>query len=136
MSIYSNVKGKCPYCGSEAVFRNNSKVLTSYPPQYEYECRDCQKTWSAHNDKEAVERVKDKEDSPMHNAEWTNKDSLTPDWSILGGPKVGDVPDNQNWGWGQQGWICPRCGKVNAPWVRSCDCDNYNYYETPPRITC
>lgn len=22
----------------------------------------------------------------------------------------------------QQGWICPRCGRVNAPWVASCFC--------------
>ena len=21
-----------------------------------------------------------------------------------------------------QGWICPRCGKVHAPWVSCCDC--------------
>lgn len=21
-----------------------------------------------------------------------------------------------------QGWICPRCGKVHAPWIASCDC--------------
>ena len=20
------------------------------------------------------------------------------------------------------GWICPRCGKVNAPWKPTCDC--------------
>ncbi|MFA5054150.1 MAG: hypothetical protein WC565_08835 [Parcubacteria group bacterium] len=22
----------------------------------------------------------------------------------------------------QYGWVCPLCGKVNAPWVASCDC--------------
>lgn len=22
----------------------------------------------------------------------------------------------------QDGWRCPRCGKINAPWVRQCDC--------------
>ena len=21
-----------------------------------------------------------------------------------------------------KGWVCPRCGKVWAPWVRSCEC--------------
>ena len=23
---------------------------------------------------------------------------------------------------GQQGWVCPKCGRVNAPWVMSCPC--------------
>ena len=23
----------------------------------------------------------------------------------------------------QNGWICPRCGKVNAPWLPCCVCD-------------
>ena len=22
----------------------------------------------------------------------------------------------------EQGWECPRCGSINAPWVRQCDC--------------
>ena len=22
----------------------------------------------------------------------------------------------------QTGWVCPKCGRVHAPWVRSCDC--------------
>jgi hypothetical protein len=22
----------------------------------------------------------------------------------------------------KQGWECPRCGKVHAPWVQECDC--------------
>ena len=21
-----------------------------------------------------------------------------------------------------EGWECPKCGKVNAPWMPSCDC--------------
>ena len=24
----------------------------------------------------------------------------------------------------QEGWICPRCGKVNAPWVQQCTCES------------
>lgn len=22
----------------------------------------------------------------------------------------------------KEGWVCPRCGKVNAPFIKSCDC--------------
>ena len=34
----------------------------------------------------------------------------------------------------KEGWICPRCGKVNAPFIPSCDCtacysipDSFNF---------
>ena len=30
--------------------------------------------------------------------------------------------------YGQSGWMCPRCGQVNAPWKPKCDCP-------PPSIT-
>ena len=26
----------------------------------------------------------------------------------------------------EQGWECPRCGRINAPWVRQCDCSRDN----------
>ena len=25
------------------------------------------------------------------------------------------------------GWLCPRCGRINAPWVRQCDCSRNNW---------
>ena len=27
----------------------------------------------------------------------------------------------------EQGWECPRCGRINAPWVRQCDCSGSNW---------
>ena len=30
-----------------------------------------------------------------------------------------------------EGWICPRCGKVWAPWVAQCDCTSQ-----PWQVTC
>ena len=26
------------------------------------------------------------------------------------------------WRYGMEGWICPRCGKVHAPYVQECNC--------------
>ena len=30
-------------------------------------------------------------------------------------------------GHAQYGWICPRCGKVNAPWMATCNCGDYSW---------
>lgn len=27
----------------------------------------------------------------------------------------------------ERGWECPRCGRINAPWVRQCDCSGSNW---------
>ena len=27
----------------------------------------------------------------------------------------------------QEGWICPRCGKINASWVMQCSCNRNTY---------
>lgn len=29
------------------------------------------------------------------------------------------------------GWICPKCGKVHAPWVPSCECNNISIQYGP-----
>lgn len=35
-----------------------------------------------------------------------------------------------------QGWECPRCHKINAPWITNCDCrPQYVYIPTSPWIT-
>lgn len=30
----------------------------------------------------------------------------------------------------EKGWECPRCGRINAPWVRQCDCSRDNWTVT------
>ena len=28
----------------------------------------------------------------------------------------------------QKGWECPRCGRINAPWLPCCSCSKSTYY--------
>lgn len=51
-------------------------------------------------------------------AKWTNEDSLNCNKdtnSIVNTPRVGDILDNNFIGWGRQGWVCPKCGRVMSP---------------------
>ena len=45
------------------------------------------------------------------------EDSKTTAWPSYKAPAHPSVDT-----YGQQGWICPRCGRVNAPWVMQCPC--------------
>lgn len=38
---YSEPKYKCPKCSDGGMCRDNTKVLTSLPPKYEYKCNKC-----------------------------------------------------------------------------------------------
>ena len=105
---------KCPMCDGDDIEYNTMMVLASNPPQTQLRCKSCGHLFSS-----------------GLKADWIDEDALNKVWehtqSILGIPKVGDwppshkitdpLPGNMNYG-----WICPKCGKVNAPHRDFCDC--------------
>ena len=132
----------CPKCGSHEIEYNTRIVLTSYTAQSQLRCRTCNHIFSS-----------------GINVNYTNADSLDDMWkhdqSILNIPKVGDWPpspspcdpipnepfqpinpnENTKGVVSIYGWICPRCGKVNAPHKDYCDCNssiNITTYGTDP----
>ena len=110
---FSHIKGKCPCCGKEQVYRNNFIVLTSYPAQNQYKCLACGHVWSAHGDREAVG-----ESTSATTATPVATDSIKDNGTItLGIDKDANVIGifNHN-----TGWKCPECGRVYAPSVKEC----------------
>lgn len=110
---------KCPNCGGSEIEYNTRIILTSYPAQSQLRCKNCGHYFSS-----------------GFTAGWTDNDTLTKPWghdqSILGTPQPGDWPPSPtpcdppstlNYG-----WICPKCGKVNAPHRDFCDCSGGGYY--------
>lgn len=129
---------KCPYCGSEDIVYDSSKVLTSNPPQYQCKCNTCRKEFYS---------------GQCKNFNWSNNDTLNDFWkqdqSILNIPKIGDPTPGESPYWtpftpdpfklnppykqNNYGWICPKCGRVLAPHLDSCKfCNGGNTLAVTP----
>ena len=91
MNILYNRNVPCPKCGSTHTEIDVSCVLTTYPPQYRYECLDCKHIWTGFGESKI---------GPI--TSWPN---LEPDISV--------EPLNY-------GWICPKCGRVYSPSTSQC----------------
>lgn len=105
--------GTCPHCGSANIEANYGLVLTSYPPQYNCKCKDCGHVFFSGQSNNENENI-------------TPNFPKGPGW-VPYNPDPNPV--NPGYGYGnRQGWICPRCGKVNSPDRDFCDCSNNNYY--------
>lgn len=131
--MINQYSARCPKCGSKNIIYDTSKVLTSNPPKYECKCSDCGDSFYSD---EVIKLI------------WSNADSLDGTWfkhdqSILNTPKIADPIPGQQWSdpfklppptkGGSYGWICPKCGRVMAPFVDSCKfCDGGNTLAVTP----
>ena len=125
----------CPYCGSDDVVYDSSKVLTSNPPQYQCKCNNCKKDFYS---------------GQCKNITWNSNlsNDFKHDQSILNIPRVGDPTPGESPYWipftpdpfklnppykqNNYGWICPKCGRVMAPHMDSCKfCDGNTLAVTP-----
>ena len=81
----------CPKCGSIHTEMDESCALTTYPPQYRYECLDCKHIWTG---------FKESKIGPV--TSWPNLEQ-----------GISVEPLNY-------GWICPKCGRVYSPSTSQC----------------
>lgn len=105
--------GTCPHCGSNNIEANYGIVLTSMPPQYNCRCKDCKSTFFSGQIKQESQ-------------------TITPYNPDPGLPSYPNQPQRPNYGYGmREGWICPRCGKVNSPDRDFCDCSSGGGWGSP-----
>lgn len=105
--------GKCPHCGSANIEANYGIVLTSMPPQYNCRCKDCKGIFFSGQIKQ-------------------ENQTITPYNPDPGLPSYPNQPQKPDYGYGmREGWICPRCGKVNSPDRDFCDCSSNGGWGSP-----
>ena len=98
----------CPNCGSYNTLIDTMCVLTSYPAQYAYKCRNCNKHWSSSDYRRQSYPL-----PPLKS--WIGTEIEEPNYI------------------GQMGWICPKCGGVYSPTMHYC---MHCTQPKAPTITC
>ena len=67
----------------------------------------------------------------MKTIEWNTSDKVQMAENITGTTSSTTYTFGNSSYQAEKGWECPRCGRINAPWVRQCDCSRNNW-----TITC
>lgn len=62
----------------------------------------------------------------MKSMEWKTSDQVQTAKNTTGTTSATYTLGNQSYQ-AEKGWECPRCGRINAPWVRQCDCVRSNW---------
>ena len=102
--------GTCPRCGSNDIEYQTDMILTSNPPKLRLRCKDCGNYFFS----SPLESRCISSDSLDNIVAPTIVDPLPGQT-----PYFGDFPNSPYLG-GNQGWICPKCGRVMAPHMDYC----------------